>query len=121
MTHIHIPAVILATLLVASPEQASAYVVSPANPAIAATSKPAVIADVTKVGSLTVPNVGIGTIAWSSNSLTKLENPDLETLVESACQQNGGFFDTGERYGSHVKTAMAVSYTHLTLPTILRV
>ena len=112
MTHIHIPAVILATLLVASPEQASAYVVSPANPAIAAiaTPKPAVIADVTKVGSLTVPNVGIGTIAWSSNSLTKLENPDLETLVESACQQSGGFFDTGERYGSHFKTAMGMGW-----------
>ena len=112
MTHIHIPAVILATLLVASPDQASAYVVSPANPAIAAiaTPKPAVIADVTKVGSLTVPNVGIGTIAWSSNSLTKLENPDLETLVESACQQSGGFFDTGERYGSHVKTAMGMGW-----------
>ena len=66
--------------------------------------------DVTKVGSLTVPNVGIGTIAWSSNSLTRLENPDLDKLVESACNQNGGFFDTGERYGSHLKTAMGMGW-----------
>jgi pyridoxine 4-dehydrogenase len=83
----------LVAILLAFPEQSSAYVT-----------------DVTKVGSLTVPNVGIGTIAWSSNSLTKLENPDLDALVESACQQNGGFFDTGERYGSHIKTAMGMGW-----------
>ena len=83
----------LVAILLAFPEQSSAYVT-----------------DVTKVGSLTVPNVGIGTIAWSSNSLTKLENTDLDALVESACQQNGGFFDTGERYGSHIKTAMGMGW-----------
>ena len=89
---------IAAALLLASLEQSSAYLTS-AN-----------TFDATKVGSLTVPNCGIGTIAWSSNSLTRLENPDLDKLVESACNQNGGFFDTGERYGSHFKTAMGMGW-----------
>ena len=89
---------IVSMLLLASSKQSFAYVAN-AN-----------TLDATKVGSLTVPNVGIGTIAWSSNSLTKLENPDLDKLVESACNQNGGFFDTGERYGSHFKTAMGMGW-----------
>ena len=63
------------------------------------------IKDVTKLGSLTVPNVGCGTIAWSSNS------PELTDLVNAACSsQGGGFFDTGERYGSHIKTAMGLGW-----------
>ena len=101
MTHpnMRYPALgIAAALLLASLEQSSAYLTS-AN-----------TLDATKVGSLTVPNCGIGTIAWSSNSLTRLENPDLDKLVESACNQNGGFFDTGERYGSHFKTAMGMGW-----------
>ena len=37
-------------------------------------------------------------------------NPALEELVSVACKQGGGFFDTGERYGSHSKTAFGMGW-----------
>ena len=43
-------------------------------------------------------------------SLTGRPNPDLEELVTNACKQGGGFFDTGERYGSHAKTALGMGW-----------
>eukprot|EP00562_Extubocellulus_spinifer_P029481 CAMPEP_0178717594 /NCGR_PEP_ID=MMETSP0699-20121125/22017_1 /TAXON_ID=265572 /ORGANISM="Extubocellulus spinifer, Strain CCMP396" /LENGTH=437 /DNA_ID=CAMNT_0020367459 /DNA_START=141 /DNA_END=1454 /DNA_ORIENTATION=- len=76
--------------------------------------------DVTKIGSLSVPNVGIGTICWSSDSflfsfpmntsVTELKSPELQNLVTAATNQNCGFFDTGERYGSHLKTAVGMGW-----------
>jgi len=66
--------------------------------------------DTTQIGTITVPNVGIGTIAWSSNNLMTLENPDIEDLVRVACNENSAFFDTGERYGSHLKTAFGLGW-----------
>ena len=38
------------------------------------------------------------------------ESPDLEELVSLACEQGGGFFDTGERYGSHARTAFGMGW-----------
>lgn len=68
--------------------------------------------DLTKVGTLTVPNVGCGTIAWSSDKVTGRPNPELTELVSTAYQQggNGVFFDTGERYGSHSKTMLGMGW-----------
>jgi len=62
------------------------------------------ITDLTQIGSLTVPTIGCGTIAWSTDVA------DLEELVSNACKQGGGFFDTGERYGSHAKTALGMGW-----------
>ena len=42
--------------------------------------------------------------------MTGRPNPDLEELVTNACNQGGGFFDTGERYGSHAKTALGMGW-----------
>eukprot|EP00548_Thalassiothrix_antarctica_P007529 CAMPEP_0194150104 /NCGR_PEP_ID=MMETSP0152-20130528/41562_1 /TAXON_ID=1049557 /ORGANISM="Thalassiothrix antarctica, Strain L6-D1" /LENGTH=99 /DNA_ID=CAMNT_0038852781 /DNA_START=48 /DNA_END=344 /DNA_ORIENTATION=+ len=56
--------------------------------------------DTTKIGKTVVPSIGIGTISWSSDSLTKLENLELQSLVNTACRENAAFFDTAERYGS---------------------
>eukprot|EP00549_Striatella_unipunctata_P015406 CAMPEP_0118706244 /NCGR_PEP_ID=MMETSP0800-20121206/20430_1 /TAXON_ID=210618 ORGANISM="Striatella unipunctata, Strain CCMP2910" /NCGR_SAMPLE_ID=MMETSP0800 /ASSEMBLY_ACC=CAM_ASM_000638 /LENGTH=390 /DNA_ID=CAMNT_0006608717 /DNA_START=272 /DNA_END=1444 /DNA_ORIENTATION=- len=67
-------------------------------------------ADTTKIGTTTVPSVGIGTISWSSDSLTQLQNLELQSLVNTACQKNVAFFDTAERYGSNVKTAMGLGW-----------
>ncbi len=39
-----------------------------------------------------------------------LENDDLEDLVNEAYAANAAFFDTAERYGSHVKTAIGMGY-----------
>mmetsp|Transcript_42379 Transcript_42379/g.83256 ORF Transcript_42379/g.83256 Transcript_42379/m.83256 type:complete len:451 (+) Transcript_42379:256-1608(+) len=66
--------------------------------------------DTTMIGSLTVPTVGIGTISWSSSNLISIENKELEEVVAYAHGSDAAFFDTAERYGSHVKTALGVGY-----------
>ena len=65
--------------------------------------------DLTNVGTLTVPHVGCGTIAWSADKVTGRPNPELIELVSTA-SGCGGFFDTGERYGSHAKTALGMGW-----------
>jgi pyridoxine 4-dehydrogenase len=66
--------------------------------------------DVTQVGSLAVPSIGCGTIAWSTD-LVGRPNPELIDLVSTAStNRNGIFFDTGERYGSHAKTALGMGW-----------
>jgi len=66
--------------------------------------------DKTNIGSLVVPSIGIGTISWSSKSLTALENLELQSLVDEACNSDAAFFDTAERYGSHLKTALGLGW-----------
>jgi len=66
--------------------------------------------DTTRLGNLVVPNVGIGTISWTSKSLTRLENDELQSLVDTAYQSNSAFFDTAERYGNNVKTAFGLGW-----------
>jgi len=66
--------------------------------------------DTTTVGSIKVPTVGIGTISWSSDSLFSTENEELEKVVTEAYNSNAAFFDTAERYGSHIKTAIGIGY-----------
>jgi len=66
--------------------------------------------DKTNIGSLVVPSIGIGTISWSSKSLTTLENLELQSLVNEACNSDAAFFDTAERYGSHLKTALGLGW-----------
>ena len=73
-------------------------------------SKPKLpIKDTTKIGSLTVPSVGTGTISWSSDSVFDIESKELEKVVSTAYKNNAAFFDTAERYGSHWKTTIWVS------------
>lgn len=68
------------------------------------------LSDTTTIGSLVVPNVGTGTISWSSDNLMSIENKGLEDLTATAYASNAAFFDTAERYGSHWKTALGVGY-----------
>jgi pyridoxine 4-dehydrogenase len=44
------------------------------------------------------------------HSVTSLENPELEKLVNKACESDVAFFDTAERYGSHIKAAMGMGW-----------
>lgn len=76
----------------------------------------------TKLGNLVVPSVGIGTISWSSKSLTQLENLELQSVVNEAQHMDAAFFDTAERYGSHFKTALGLGYgeTELLLSKLIR-
>ena len=80
------------------------------------TTPPSIIKkDTTKLGTLTVPTVGIGTISWSSNSFFEIENDDVQDLVNCAAEMTSRvnsplFFDTAERYGSHTKTALGMGY-----------
>jgi pyridoxine 4-dehydrogenase len=39
-----------------------------------------------------------------------LGNEELEEVVELAYSRNAAFFDTAERYGSHMKTAVGLGY-----------
>jgi len=66
--------------------------------------------DTTTIGSIKVPTVGTGTISWSSDSLFSTENEELEEVVAEAYRSNAAFFDTAERYGSHIKTAFGMGY-----------
>lgn len=66
--------------------------------------------DTTKVGNLVVPSVGTGTISWSSSSLITLQNLEVDAIVDEACRSDAAFFDTAERYGSHLKTAVGMGY-----------
>jgi len=72
--------------------------------------KSTIASDTTTVGNLVVPSIGVGTISWSSKSLTKLENLELQRLVDEARKSNIGFFDTAERYGNHMKTALGLGW-----------
>jgi len=68
------------------------------------------VQDLHKIGDLTVPSVGIGTISWTSSKLNTIENMELQSLVDTAYQNNAAFFDTAERYGSHLKTAVGLGW-----------
>ena len=85
---------ILLTTCYASINTANAFSTTPTLQTSIATT------DTTKVGTLTVPQIGCGTIAWSDNGD---DNSELKELISTTSQHGGAFFDTGERYGSHSK------------------
>ena len=43
-------------------------------------------------------------------SVTTLENLELQSLVDLAYNGNAAFFDTAERYGGHMKTALGIGW-----------
>lgn len=43
-------------------------------------------------------------------SVTTLDNLELQSLVNEAYGLDGAFFDTAERYGSHLKTALGLGW-----------
>jgi pyridoxine 4-dehydrogenase len=58
---------------------------------------------------LTPPSLRIRTDDLSS-LVTSLENLELQSLVNTACAADAGFFDTAERYGSNWKTALGMGW-----------
>jgi pyridoxine 4-dehydrogenase len=43
-------------------------------------------------------------------TVTTLQNLELQSVVREACDRNAAFFDTAERYGSHLKTAVGLGW-----------
>mmetsp|Transcript_37686 Transcript_37686/g.87784 ORF Transcript_37686/g.87784 Transcript_37686/m.87784 type:complete len:101 (-) Transcript_37686:1128-1430(-) len=84
---------LLSLIILTIISKSNAYVNVQTNRGVSTESR---IRDTTEIGSLTVPTVGVGTISWSSNSLTSIENDELEEVVDSAYRANGSFFDTAE-------------------------
>mmetsp|Transcript_29637 Transcript_29637/g.62845 ORF Transcript_29637/g.62845 Transcript_29637/m.62845 type:complete len:424 (+) Transcript_29637:169-1440(+) len=95
-------------LLAAASLPVDAFVPSTSKHESISSASSTTITDLTQLGTLTVPQIGCGTIAWSTEK--GRPNPDLAELVTTACKQGGGFFDTGERYGSHAKTALGMGW-----------
>ena len=56
---------------------------------------------------LIFPSLSHGLVLFAVFSL---ENDDLQELVNEAYGSNAAFFDTAERYGSHIKTAIGLGY-----------
>jgi len=54
--------------------------------------------DITTVGNLVVPNLGIGTIAWTAND--DEGRLRIDTIAQRARESGLDFFDTAERYGA---------------------
>lgn len=92
------------SILIAS---TSSFLVLPSVKKSGATSQSA---DTTTIGDLIVPSVGIGTISWSSKSINTLSNLEYQSLVREACKCDAAFFDTAERYGSNIKTALGLGW-----------
>jgi len=63
--------------------------------------------DKVQVGSLRMPSVGIGTIAWSDDVKQRGE---LQSLVKTACNNDVALFDTAERYGSNFKSVLGLGW-----------
>lgn len=79
--------------------------------------------DRTMVGTLNVPNLGIGSISWGLRGLGGLEDQFKRRLLRSSGAVNAAepvvlaaklkgvnFFDTAERYGNSVSTIVGLGY-----------
>jgi len=64
--------------------------------------------DKSKLGNLVVPTVGCGTISWSSNGI--LEQKEIQSVVSKAYVSGAAFFDTAERYGGSLQTALGLGW-----------
>ena len=110
MKHISIttPPVAIAVLFATASRTANGFTLTQQTKSSATTTATATT-DTTNIGTLTVPQIGLGTIAWSD---TNGHNPELEELMSTIHQQHDGaaFLDTGERYGSHAKTALGMGW-----------
>jgi len=66
--------------------------------------------------------IPVSTFHLFNLSVTTLENLELQTLVRGAYNENAAFFDTAERYGSHIKAAVGLGWgeTESLLQKLLR-
>lgn len=72
-------------------------------------STPVAIADRTTIGSLNVPHIGIGTIAWT-------EELEKDSIADAALDAGVDMFDTAERYGAKPASLIPAALASLGLP-----
>ena len=70
--------------------------------------------DRTRVGTLSVPNIGLGTIAWSPD--TKADEARFKSIAEAAMETGLNFFDTAERYGANPESLIPAAIASFGLP-----
>lgn len=70
--------------------------------------------DRVKIGSLSVPRMGIGTIAWSADTDEDFER--INGITNYAIENGLNFFDTAERYGAKGKDLIPASLAAIGVP-----
>merc|ERR1719171_2262127 len=71
--------------------------------------------DRTKIGTLDVPNLALGTIAWSAKGEAE-HGRDYGTLARTAAAEGMNLFDTAERYGASCTSLIPASLKAMGLP-----
>lgn len=66
--------------------------------------------DRAQVGTLDVPHLGIGTISWGGDGWDGSRSDDVEALASLAARSGLNFFDTAERYGGSLSTALGLGW-----------
>merc|ERR1719450_1823773 len=95
----------------------SSSAVGSAGSASAATSASPIAspaADRTRIGTLDVPHLGIGTIAWTPK--TPEREQEIANLARAAKASGLDFFDTAERYGASGASLIPAALAGLGLP-----
>ena len=117
MTNSSFLPLLTAAALLLSPESCDAYTIGkPKIVPTILTKKPLIkkpvkkTPDTTTIGSIKVPTVGVGTISWSPDGFFSTDNKEVKEVVTESYRSNGAFYDTAERYGSHLKTAFGLGY-----------
>jgi pyridoxine 4-dehydrogenase len=72
------------------------------------------LSDRTKIGTLDVPNLALGTINW--NVKDEEDRRNFETLARTAEAQGMNLFDTAERYGASGSSLIPASLKAIGLP-----
>jgi pyridoxine 4-dehydrogenase len=73
------------------------------------------LSDRTKIGTLDVPNLALGTIAWSAKGEAE-HGRDYGTLARTAAAEGMNLFDTAERYGASGSSLIPASLKAMGLP-----
>merc|ERR1719473_466043 len=75
----------------------------------------ACLSDRTKIGTLDVPNLALGTIAWNAKGDHK-DGRDFAMLARTAAAEGMNLFDTAERYGASGASLIPASLKAMGLP-----
>jgi len=81
---------------------------------VSLTSTATGFSDRTKIGSLEVPHLGVGTIAWTAD--TPEDDARLASVASAAIGEGLTFFDTAERYGAKGSSLIPAALGALGLP-----
>eukprot|EP00320_Phaeocystis_rex_P009201 CAMPEP_0119070850 /NCGR_PEP_ID=MMETSP1178-20130426/43662_1 /TAXON_ID=33656 /ORGANISM="unid sp, Strain CCMP2000" /LENGTH=417 /DNA_ID=CAMNT_0007052725 /DNA_START=29 /DNA_END=1282 /DNA_ORIENTATION=+ len=98
----------VSTAMTPQPVQASSGVASSSGVKVLS------VPDRTRIGTLDVPSIGIGTIAWSPDTPEEFER--YGAVARTAMDEGLTFFDTAERYGAKGSALIPAALAALGLP-----